>query len=997
MASQLRTHNDYTVGWICALPKEQTAAIAMLDQRHPKLPRLPDDPNTYNLGSIGDHNIVITCLPTGKIGTVSAATVAIHMAHAFPSVKFGLMVGIGGGVSHRVRLGDVVVGVPTGQYPGVVQWDLGKEGIGGKFTRTGSLNKPPDLLLSAISTLQSEHDLEESKISSYLSEMAAKYPKLAPRYLRSESLEDILFKPAYDHIEASLDLADEHSLKQNENEEEEDEDEDEEEEEGKGKGKGERKRKRKAEGKGKTEREKERKKKRKREDKEEKEEKSCRYCDKTQIVRREARDIRIHYGLILSGNRVIKNATFRDNLRRDLGKDVLCVEMEAAGLMDNFPCIVIRGICDYADSHKNKVWQEHAAAVAAAYAKELLGCIEPNDVDKEMTVKDIINGVSSTVSAINEHVAYTKRHLEKKEDIEILNWLIPTDYGPQQTDYLKRREPGTGQWLLDSKEYQSWIQEPSKTLFCPGIPGAGKSILTSIVIDNLETRFRSDNTTAIAYIYCNYKRQSEQTVENLLLSLLKQLAQSQPSLPHSLKGLYDRHRGRQTRPSLEEVSRALESITSQRIFVIIDALDECQASDGCRMRFLSALFTFRERTGVSIFATSRMIPEIMVRFQGSLSVEIRATKDDIRRYLYGHIKQLPSFVTNQRDLQDEIVEGITKAVDGMFLLAQLHFDSLKGKDTKKSIRKALEKLATGSSAYDVAYKAAMERIEGQLQEQAERAKQVLSWITCAKRPLTTRELQHALAVEIDEVELDEDNLPQIEDVISICAGLVTIDEQSDVVRLVHYTTQDYFVQNQNNWFPNAQLSITVTCVTYLSYQNFASGYSQTDKEFEERLRSHPFYNYAACNWGHHGRNVSDCWSIISFLRKPAQVEASSQVLRINDYRYGQWDYSQKAPKQMTGLHLTAHFGLGEAVVNLLRDCDVNVKDSYNQTPLHLAAQEGHEAVVRLLLATKTVKPDVKDNYGRTPLRLAAQNGHEAVVRLLLATEKLSLTKKMQKT
>ena len=85
----------------------------------------------------------------------------------------------------------------------------------------------------------------------------------------------------------------------------------------------------------------------------------------------------------------------------------------------------------------------------------------------------------------------------------------------------------------------------------------------------------------------------------------------------------------------------------------------------------------------------------------------------------------------------------------------------------------------------------MERIEGQVIHQNELAKQVLSWITCAKRPLTTAELQHALAVEVDEAELDEENVPQIEDMVSVCAGLVTIDEESDIIRLVHYTTQDY--------------------------------------------------------------------------------------------------------------------------------------------------------------------------------------------------------------
>ena len=130
----------------------------------------------------------------------------------------------------------------------------------------------------------------------------------------------------------------------------------------------------------------------------------------------------------------------------------------------------------------------------------------------------------------------------------------------------------------------------------------------------------------------------------------------------------------------------------------------------------------------------------------------------------------------------------------------------------------------------------MERIEGQVTDQEELAKQVLSWITCAKRPLTTSELQHALAVEVGESELDEENLPEIEDMVSVCAGLVTVDEESDIIRLVHYTTQEYFERTQRHWFPNAETDITTICVTYLSFDVFESGFCQTDDEFEERLR-----------------------------------------------------------------------------------------------------------------------------------------------------------------
>src|SRR6185503_5211905 len=117
-------------------------------------------------------------------------------------------------------------------------------------------------------------------------------------------------------------------------------------------------------------------------------------------------------------------------------------------------------------------------------------------------------------------------------------------------------------------------------------------------------------------------------------------------------------------------------------------------------------------------------------------------------------------------------------------------------------------------------------------------------IICAKRPLTTSELQHALAVEVGEQELDIENLPQIEDMVSVCAGLVTVDKESSIIRLVHYTTQEYFERTQRYWFPNAEADITTICATYLSFSTFESGFCLTDDDFEERMQSNNLYDYA---------------------------------------------------------------------------------------------------------------------------------------------------------
>jgi hypothetical protein len=256
-----------------------------------------------------------------------------------------------------------------------------------------------------------------------------------------------------------------------------------------------------------------------------------------------------------------------------------------------------------------------------------------------------------------------------QEHRTILEWLTPIDYAPQQSDYISRRQPGTGQWFLDSVEYQAWLQTSKQTLFCPGIPGAGKTIMTAIAVDDLYIRFQNHPSIGIAYLYCNFRQLDEQTAEGLLASLLKQLVQERSFLPDTVKDLYNRHKSKRIRPSFEEISRTLQSMAAiySRTFIIVDALDECQKSDGCRAKFLAELINLQAKCGANVFATSRFIPEITAKFAASVSLEIRASDKDIRVYIDSRISKLPAFVLRSSDLQEEIKNGIVDAVDGMYV------------------------------------------------------------------------------------------------------------------------------------------------------------------------------------------------------------------------------------------------------------------------------------------------------------------------------------------
>ena len=281
----------------------------------------------------------------------------------------------------------------------------------------------------------------------------------------------------------------------------------------------------------------------------------------------------------------------------------------------------------------------------------------------------MLDSVHEIVFTTGINVEMIRSKLDKEEDLNVLKWLTPIDYTTQQSDHISRRQPGTGQWLVDSAEYQEWLKSPGKTLFCPGIPGAGKTILTAIVIDDILSRCQCDPSVGIAYLYCDFRRQHEQNIEDLLASLVKQLAQQQAPMPDGVQTLYNQYRNQPKRPTLLEILSTLHSVSilHPRIYIIVDALDECQVNGGCRSRLLSGIFELQAKVRANVFSTSRFDPEIEREFEQSISLEIRARDEDVQTYLAGNIARLPAFVWSKPDLLDNIKATISKAVDGMYV------------------------------------------------------------------------------------------------------------------------------------------------------------------------------------------------------------------------------------------------------------------------------------------------------------------------------------------
>ncbi|KAM6524087.1 hypothetical protein FSOLCH5_004694 [Fusarium solani] len=611
---------DYTVGWICAVETEYVAARAFLDEIHPGPAALArHDDNSYTLGKIGGHLVVMAVGPDGEHGPNVATTVARNMLHSFPNIRIGLLVGTGGGVPssrHDIRLGDIVVSSPRNGIGGVLQYDFGKSIQNQTFLMTGHLDQPPTLLRTTVTHLKSIYQAEGHRLEETVAQVLSTKPRLQAAFGRPNPTTDRLFQSGFAHpADDKLSCA--------------------------------------------------------------------RHCasDPRRLVnrpprRRDEDNPAIHFGLIASAGYPMRNAMLRDHLARE--KDILCFETEAAGLMNHFPCLVVRGICDYSDSHRTRDWQGYAAMTAAAYAKDLLLNIIPTRVKAEKKLLEVVGALAAAVEVTKVNTQRTIFHLDRNDEIEILDWITPFDYAAVQREHFSKSLTGTCQWFLDSNEFHQWTDTTGQTLFCTGIPGAGKTIMTSIVVNYLQERLREEPSVGLAYLYCDYERQEEQTPDHMFASILKQLAQRYFfyfGRPEAVTALHGKHaeiqstRKPRAQPLLSEILEDLPSVIDlfSKVYIVVDALDEFQASGGRRSKFLKDLLALQRSTGFNILATSRHIPDIQNQFKETVIYKIAANEGDVQSYVDDQLQHMQDFVQDDSTLQSQIKRAISEAHGGMLV------------------------------------------------------------------------------------------------------------------------------------------------------------------------------------------------------------------------------------------------------------------------------------------------------------------------------------------
>ena len=547
----------------------------------------------------------------------------------------------------------------------------------------------------------------------------------------------------------------------------------------------------------------------------------------------------------------------------------------------------------------------------------------------------------------------------------------------------------------------------------------------------------------IVPIYCEYQLKDLQTPENLLASLWRKLSHSHDTIAKEVKDLYTKHTRNRTKQKMNEIVSAClaEICKCSIVFVVVDALDECPEDGRVRARFIEELqhiltSTNSTETKVRLLVTSRLTNHV---FQDANEIEILASEDDIKLLVRQRIKnglsdhdEISQSVRQNDILKDNLAATIVERAGNMysslksmsvvadctdlscrFLVAKLQLDSLATKTTLRSLREAIR---CAPEDLDDLYIAAWNRVNGQNKDSARDAKEALCWLSCSFRQLRMQELRQALATREGDRAIDEESLVNSDHLIRSCAGLVTVDSGSQIVHLVHQTAQEFFRARAGEYFQDAHIRLTRTCLTYLLFDEFSQGPCGTNTvpedrigdsievrtedyvkrrikdrlaetaTIDKRLERNPFLDYAAHHWGDHARGKETERAlereILEFLNTPKALASTVQVQYVDAWLGDErWLDSSKH----TPIHVVVSFALEhilEALLQTVTDEDLGIEDEAKKTAFHWAVQLGLAVCARSFLAARA---DIRtqDDYGCTALYKASALGYACIVKMIL--------------
>ncbi|KAF3771367.1 hypothetical protein M406DRAFT_11270, partial [Cryphonectria parasitica EP155] len=748
----------------------------------------------------------------------------------------------------------------------------------------------------------------------------------------------------------------------------------------------------------------------------------CEHCDRAKLLLRSPRknnNPEIHYGVIASGNQVMKHGKTRDKAAQVLG--ILCFEMEAAGLTDHFPCLVIRGICDYSDSHKSKQWQRYAAATAAAYTKELLHVIPAIETAKHV------------ITPATEHREFLLGSLRFDQ--------LDSRYSNIKAAYYK-----TCEWLLRHPDYTDWL-DPAKFdshrgfLWINGKPGSGKSTLMKYAF--AKAKWNAFDDAAVISFFFNARGDTlEKTVVGMYRSILLQLLEKLPDLQEVLDDLC------LTAVSLNEsfvwnaevlqnlFSSAIARLNQRRLTCFVDALDECDEEQvRVMVEFFEALGDGASENGSKLYIcfSSRHYPYIAIQHGRKLVLEDQLGHgQDLEKYVRGRLR------AGTGRLLAEIRDEVLQKAAGVFMWTVLVVDILNKEFERGRIFAVKKRLQEIPDQLSELFKDILRRDSDNMAELL----LCIQWILYAKQPLRREEFYFAVVSGICPESLAEwdpeyqnaDSMDRF--VLSSSKGLAEVTKSKHrTVQFIHESVRDFLIKDHgfhDLWRElgediqsSSHDRLKQCCQIYLGLD--ISGYLAKRAMRQLLTEKYPFLEYAALQVFYHANEAAAGLPQGTFLEQfplGAWINLKNLVEKREIRRYtptasllyllaeGNWirllnTQLQHNPildieGQRYGYPLFAAFENNhkdanghESIVSLLLETgkvDVHSRDHIYYTPMFHAIEQGHESIVKLLLETGKVDINRADLLGRTALMHAAEKGYEGIVKLLLETGKVDVNR-----
>ncbi|OQD95344.1 hypothetical protein PENVUL_c117G02198 [Penicillium vulpinum] len=618
--------------------------------------------------------------------------------------------------------------------------------------------------------------------------------------------------------------------------------------------------------------------------------------------------------------------------------------------------------------------------MAAAYAKELLGCVQSSVVNAEDPAKAILEKVQLQIDSMQQTTAATRATADSiRSDLhtsEIKRWLCPPDPSSNASHARTLRHEGTGAWLLESPVFQEWHSGSRRQLWLHGLAGCGKSVLSTTVLDHLAKR---DDNLILSFFF-DFSDVAKQTLEGMLRSLAFQLYDGGVDSANHLDASFQAHRNGSDQPTIKVLRGVISKmlVAQRKVTIVLDALDESKTRKDV-LEYIENMVLNPDLVHVQLLLTGRPESEFLrdipplIGKQNCLPLDKQAVNSDIRSWVTAQLSQRRDFI--QKPLSQSLLEDIRKKVgdgaDGMFRWAFCQLDSLAECPHEEAMEEALESLP---GDLDKTYERMLESIPTERKSDAIR---LLQFLVHSKRPLTLAEVKEVIATKIENDSQRfymKRRLFCETEILTYCPGLVTVVHAKDKeLHLAHFSVKEYLLGRNKFKVTAASICITRTCLTYL-----------TDINGSEREIKHnfPMAAYAAEVWACHAAlaQIYDevVRMIVSFLKEETTFQRWARLHQADR----SWDKSPGAPRG-SRLYYACLNGLDVPALEFIdRGADVNAQGGSYGNALYAASQGGYQEIVKLLLNKEADVNAQGSEYGNA-LQATSQGGHQEIVNLLL--------------